>query len=329
MSPLGACLLSVTGLVLMASAAVRGEAGAATARPDTVHGLLDTSHGPTFRQGRQRPRGELGEAAVAVRYLRRLDGWSVAETENFRILHNQKRELVQKVAQVAERTRLAMHRKWFGDTPDDWLPRCKIYLHATHLGYELETGVKDTLGHALIRLDGRQVDSRSIHVYCTAPNLVQDVVPHEVTHAVLAGHFGKHDVPRWADEGMALLSQPRDSIDEFTRVLPKHREDGDLFALEVLMTTEESALTNTVEFYAQSVSVVDFLVAWKGPQEFTEFLWDSFHTDYGRALKQHYGVRGFADLDKRWQAYTFGEGPPTEGFALLRCGRRLAPARGN
>src|SRR5262249_27702133 len=47
-------------------------------------------------------------------YERDSDGWARAETTNFRIYHNQTRELADQVAQIVERTRTEMSRKWFG-----------------------------------------------------------------------------------------------------------------------------------------------------------------------------------------------------------------------
>ena len=46
------------------------------------------------------------------------------------------------------------------------------------------------------------------------------MLPHEATHVVLAGQFGDQPVPRWADEGMAVLTEPRDKIDRHLRNLP-------------------------------------------------------------------------------------------------------------
>ena len=38
-------------------------------------------------------------------------------------------------------------------------------------------------------------------------------LPHEVTHVILADLFPQQQIPRWADEGMAVLTEPREKID--------------------------------------------------------------------------------------------------------------------
>src|SRR5438552_2214996 len=60
-------------------------------------------------------------AAVEVRHLdRHEDGYAVAETANFQIFHNQKRDLVDRVAQAAEASRAGVSRKWFGEAHEAW-----------------------------------------------------------------------------------------------------------------------------------------------------------------------------------------------------------------
>ena len=41
------------------------------------------------------------------------------------------------------------------------------------------------------------------------PQLLTAILPHEVTHVVLADLFTLQQIPRWADEGMAVLAEPR------------------------------------------------------------------------------------------------------------------------
>jgi hypothetical protein len=70
------------------------------------------------------------------------------------------------------------------------------------------------------------------------------------------------------------------------------------------MKTEDEQ-TNTLEYYAQSMSLVEFFVAERGRQAFTKFLGDSLVVGYEAALKTHYGIMSFAELERRWSAFAF------------------------
>lgn len=254
-------------------------------------------------------RGAPGKSAapaavdVAVRHLARDPrGWEVAETASFRILHKQPRELAEQVARAAERTRVDMQRKWFG-RGEAWSPKCDIYLHATAQDYGRVTGqATNSPGHSRIEADpgtGRVV-SRVIHLHCENPSaLLTAVLPHEATHAVLAGQFGKYAVPRWADEGMAVLTEPAEKREQHRRNLAKCK--GELFAVRELMQLSDYPPARRISaFYAQSVSLVDYLCGLRGPQTFAQFLRDGLREGYEPALRRHYNIQGFADLQGRW-----------------------------
>ena len=48
--------------------------------------------------------------------------------------------MAERIARVAERTRSAMTRKWFGEDPGPWNPRCNIYVYATAAAHGSGTG---------------------------------------------------------------------------------------------------------------------------------------------------------------------------------------------
>jgi hypothetical protein len=254
-----------------------------------------------------KPADPAKKAAVQVRNLdQKLDDWQVAETPHFRILHNQPKELVDRVGRVAEDTRLKLQRKWFGDDTIDWDGRCSVYLHPDRAKYNAKAGIPNALGHTRTFSWGKDVQSRSIHLPAQQPKMLEDVLPHEVSHSVLAVRF-QGRTPRWADEGMAMLAETAPAIVECIGRLPKYKKDHSLFALDILMQTEETDHFQSLEYYSQSASLVQFLTALKGPQAFTAFLQTSLVKDYPTALKQHYEITGFSDLQKRWQAYAFGK----------------------
>lgn len=265
------------------------------------------------RRGAQSPTGSKAAAAIAIRHLgRNAEGFLVTETTNFRVLHNQSREFVEGAARVAESTRTEMSRKWFGGAGSDWNPRCDLYLHATSQDYSRVTGVPgNSPGHSSIRMESGQVVGRRIDLHCDDPNLLVAVLPHEATHVVLAGHFGDVPVPRWADEGMAVLTEPRDKVERHLRNLSRCKQDGQTLGLRQLMQLRDYPDPRSITaFYAQSVSLVDFLSNEKGPQVFAEFLREGLRTGYEPALQRYYNYRTFEDLEQRWAQQAFQNGLP-------------------
>src|SRR5262249_52537499 len=231
-----------------------------------------------------------------------------AETVNFRIYHNQTRELAEQVAQTAERTRTEMCRKWFGGAKDDWNPRCDIFLHATSRDYNRATGVAGTSpGHSSLKTEGSRVLCRKIDLHCDDPqNLVCAVLPHETTHVVLAGQYGEQPIPRWADEGIAVLTEPRPKIDRHLQNLTHCRQENTLFSVKNLMQMADYPEPRYItSFYAQSVSLVEYLSNLKAPQVLTQFVRDAQKIGYEQALNKNYGFRNFDDLQQKWSQRAF------------------------
>jgi hypothetical protein len=247
-------------------------------------------------------------------------GWYVAETANFRIFHNQPRDVVERAARVVEQTRAAMGRKWFAKAGTDWSPRCDLYLHADGKEYSRATGVAaSSPGHSRIETEAGRVISRRIDVHCDNPNVLAAVLPHETTHVVLAGNFGKHQLPRWADEGMAVLTEPRDKLALHRKNLERSHEDGQLYPISELMKLNDYPPARRISaFYAQSVSLVDFLAKERGPVIFARFLRDALDDGYEPALRKHYRFRSFAELQARWSRHVFGT---SDDYAARERGR--------
>jgi tetratricopeptide (TPR) repeat protein len=247
--------------------------------------------------------------AVEVRHTPAQQGtWAVAETTNFRILHLQSREFAEQIARSAEATRATMIRKWFGDDPGPWKPRCDIFVYATAQDYSQATGAPaNSPGHSTMRTEGDRVMSRRIDLHCDDANMTVGVLPHETTHVVLAGHFGDHAVPRWADEGMAVLSEPRERIERHLRNLPQHRADRHLFGTGQLMQLDAYPDPRYIgPFYAQSVSLVEYLTDRAGPRVFAKFLRDGLAGGYEPALQRYYNIQSFSELEQLWMHHTFG-----------------------
>ena len=66
-------------------------------------------------------------------------------------------------------------------------------------------------------------------------------------------------------------------------------------------------------FYVESVSVVDFLVAEKGPQEFVHFLRDAAKSGLDAALQKHYDCRTVTMLEERWRTKMFSAAASSGG----------------
>jgi hypothetical protein len=281
---------------------------------DKVLAAIETRRASAVRPQPQ-IRGVSAEEVPTVKLSHsRVKGWSLAESANFRVFHNQDTTYAEMVIRVAEATRTAMQQKWFGRTGPTWKPRCDIYLYPDGEAYARATSQSPYLpGHSKINRVGSRITLREVHLRVDEPKLLKRTLPHETTHIVLAGCFGPFDLPRWADEGMAVLSEA-DRLTEHLRDLPRYREVGHLFSIRQLMSFQDNwpEHQRTSAFYAQSSSLIDFLCRQKGHQVFSQFIYDAMRGSYEESLRKHYGIQGYQELEDRWKAQAFAS-PSTSG----------------
>ena len=266
----------------------------------TVAGKVKSQVLASLSQG-----NKMADAAQATE-VKRVQGtgnWQAVESTWFRVFHQNSEEVAIQVARQADAAKASSSRRWLGNDGEHWPYRCDIWLYPTGDLYSRATGVPSTSpGHSTFQAESTRVLSRKIELRMDHPNLVDAVLPHEVTHVVLAGQFGKNFLPRWLDEGMAILSEPRERIRRHTDHIPRYASEGTLLGAGQLITLSDYPdATKVGIFYAQSVSLVEFLCSLKGTQAFTLFVKDAVGGDWETALKRHYNIDGFAGLERQWR----------------------------
>jgi hypothetical protein len=199
-----------------------------------------------------------------------------------------------------------MYNKWFGRVAPEWDPKCQIFLYPTSQDYSRATTAPVTSpGHSSSVSDGGRVVARQIDLHCEDPaTMLSAVLPHETTHIVLVGNFGDHVVPRWVDEGIAVLTEPNEKVMRYLVKLPGLHRNRQLLEIRQLVQTDN--YPDDV-FYAESASLVEFLSKQKGPEAFTQFVRDGLQNGYEPALQRYYGYQSLAELEQHWLHYAFGD----------------------
>ncbi|MSU80328.1 MAG: hypothetical protein EXS16_19825 [Gemmataceae bacterium] len=230
-------------------------------------------------------------------------GWQVAQSQHFRIFHKQDAEYAERIAQIAEATRANMFRKWFDVEGEAWTPICEMILHPNVGSYtHMTPAPTNSPGHSRIESDASgRVLNRWVHLRLDITNMAETVLPHETTHVVLAGMFDNFAVPRWADEGIAVLSEPSEKIDQHRQNLVKAYKESQQFGLKELMELKDYPQPRRIgAFYAQSVVLVEYLTAKRDGKAFTDFMRDGLRHGYANSLEKHYGLT-FQQLEQSWQ----------------------------
>lgn len=230
------------------------------------------------------------------------DQGAVAETANFRIHYTTTRTIADRVAQAAEKAKADAETKWFGRIGDSWEPRCELYLHDDAATFCQATGMPQPIpGVSVTPRDGEHLLARRADFWCQAPHWLTAVLPHEITHVVVGSRFNIRRLPPWANEGMAVLAEPRTQIDAHLHNLVRFRSQGLLFSAEELLSLYEYPDRRSMgAFYAQSTSLMEYLVKLKGPHEVTAFLRDGMRRGFGVALRTHFDL-SMAEIDRYWQ----------------------------
>ncbi|HVW03169.1 MAG TPA: hypothetical protein VHB77_22600 [Planctomycetaceae bacterium] len=209
-------------------------------------------------------------------------------------------ELAQTVAEVAEEHRDLLARDWFGKPIPRWDRPCVIAANA-----EAPTPG----GATTFSFERGQVVVWEINVHGSREQVLDSVLPHEISHAILISHF-QRPLPRWADEGAATLAE--DASERRRQRLRTEqilRNEHPSPLRKLLDIREYPGGDSTLTFYAQGYSVCDFLVQTGGRSGYLTFLEDAERTNWDDAVRRNYGFRDVDALERKWNAWVKAGSP--------------------
>jgi hypothetical protein len=211
------------------------------------------------------------------------------QTDNF-VVEAESSSVAGQVARAAERQRKQVAVCWLGRELPDWPEPCAIEVHVAPgpvRGVSSFTFADGALTGLSMRLDG------------PLDRLLQGCLPHELTHVIFAHHFGR-PVPRWADEGGAVLSEDDRARRAHERLLPEIlRTPGRAFALRQLLRLSDYP-EDVGALYGQGYSVTHFLVESASRKTFLAFVALGMRGDWDRAVRTHYRYKNVEDLERAW-----------------------------
>ena len=242
--------------------------------------------------------------AVTLRHSQTA-AWHVAESDNFRFFHHSQPEIVQRIATLCEESRRTIRKRWLPDQGlQNWTIKCDVYLYPTAQEFQQKTRFPaDSWGFADMEIGQGRVWMRRLDLRSDVEARLTSVAVHELTHVVLADRFAIRQIPRWADEGIALNSEPPKRQQDLRRWLAGEIRQGRGFSLSQLMAVRQYPSDKHLGdlFYAQSGSLIEFLVSQNADLEpgVLRLVEESQHHGTGKPLQ---GV-SLAQLETEWKAW--------------------------
>jgi RNA polymerase sigma factor (sigma-70 family) len=200
--------------------------------------------------------------------------------------------IAKRIGEAAEHHRKEQALLWLGKEMPNWPEPCPLRVKVTVAG----TGGATSFQYR----DGKVV-GQNMHLEGPLDRLLASALPHEVTHAVLAHSFGR-PLPRWADEGGALLAEDEQEQRRHDKVLQEIVDSGRAIPLRRLLALQDFP-EDVMAFYAESYSVTRFLVDASDRQTFLAFVAQGSRDGWDRAVKTHYGYSNVEELERAWKGH--------------------------
>lgn len=223
-------------------------------------------------------------------------GMGRAVTRNFIVLAASQQQ-ADTMAEAAERYRSQLAKYWLGQELPDWPQPCPISVRASQ---RLGAG-----GSTSFTLIGGSVTGWRMQVQGSEERILDSVLPHEITHTILATHLaplGK-PIPRWADEGACSTMEHASETAKHEKYLIQFLQEGRGIAFAEMFRMKEYP-SDIMPLYAQGYSVAKFLIEQSGPQAFVQFVESGMRTeDWVAALEHHYGYPLVGKLQTAWNQW--------------------------
>ena len=204
-------------------------------------------------------------------------------------------EVAHAAAETAEACRDKLAEAWIGRKMPRWSAPCFIRVELTD---------DEPAGMTTYQFERGEVFGWEMSVRGRLEQILDSVLPHEVSHTVLASHF-RMPLPRWADEGAAALAE--DSAEKLrqnllVRQILSQREPIPLRRLLGLRDYPQDR-RKTLDLYAQSYSVCEFLVERRDRAQYIAFLEHAGDQGWEPALKTAYGYATIEEFEQQWKSW--------------------------
>ena len=220
-------------------------------------------------------------------------------SQNF-VVSAQDPEFAREVARVAEIHRRELAIAWLGDELPPWPQPCslKVTLH------------RDAFGQTSFAFDGPSGESGipfgwEMEVNGSPERILDSVLPHEITHTILATHFRRR-LPRWLDEGASSTCEHVSETGKQERNLIVFLTEGRGIPFNRMFRMMEYPRDqrDMLALYAQGLSVVRFLLHQGEERDFLAFATHGLETeDWDGAIRRVYGFRDLSDLQVTWNEW--------------------------
>lgn len=220
-------------------------------------------------------------------------------------------KLARMFGEQAEEYRKQKALEWLGQEMPTWPKRCPISIRITEAGAGGATSFTFS-GDANRGI----VASQQMDIHGPVRQLLNSVLPHEVTHTVFAYHFGR-PVPRWADEGGSVLSENDEERSSHDIRCREILNQGKAFRLNVLFRMVDYP-HDMIVLYAEGYSVSAYLVdrggnGREGRRKLLQFLESGMQgstqqshgtvESWNAAAQRVYGVDTSDALEGQWIEY--------------------------
>jgi hypothetical protein len=222
----------------------------------------------------------------------------VVETRNFRVWSRLNSDETTEFTRRCETVRSGLQANWLSesDASGIWKPKADVVVHRTIVEFGAALGPQHagssgctTVQQVNDRITLRRIDLRAdVHDWNTSS------LSHELTHLIVAERFGGRRLPRWADEGMAVLAESSRKQAERQKAASRVQA---ISLSQLLTATEYPPPPGRDAFYAQSARLTEYLVKRGGGVRFLAFVESAMDSSHEIALTKYYDLNGIPGLE--------------------------------
>ena len=214
-------------------------------------------------------------------------------TPNFIIQNAPNGSLAKQFGDTAEQLRKDMAVLWLGHELPNWYAPCPV---------TVKVGNYSAGGETSMQFDKGEVFDWDMRIQGSAEAILTAVLPHEITHTILASHF-RRPSPRWFDEGAATLVENDKERQNYRRLLYQYLRSGRGIPFNRMFRMGEYP-DDQMPLYAQGFSLAEFLIMQQGHRHYVDFAAKGMKTsNWPQAVGDYYGYENLGELQDKWNRW--------------------------